>query len=109
MFPLSDFKLELGLELKFAEPRAFVNMAYWEIRRMLAEVLDVRGELSETPREYQARVADRVRVAASSLLALTMLFELAEYSQHDVSRLEAEEAAKHAFELFEAMNEMVKI
>jgi len=109
MFLLSDFKLELGLELKFAEPRAFVNMAYWEIRRMLAEVLDVRGDLSETPREYQARVADRVRVAAPSLVALTKLFELAEYSQHDVSRLEAEEAAKHAFQLLEAMNEMVKI
>jgi hypothetical protein len=109
MFPVSDFKLELGLELKFAEPRAFVNMAYWEIRRMLAEVLDVTGELSETPREYQARVADRVGVAASSLLALTQLFELAEYSQHDVSRSEAEEAAKLAFELVEAMNEMVKI
>jgi hypothetical protein len=109
MFPLSDFKLELGLELKFAEPRAFVNMAYWEIRRMLAEVLNIRGELSETPREYQARVADRVRVAAPSLLTLTKLFELAEYSQHDVSRLEAEEAAKLAFELVEAMNEMVKI
>ena len=109
MFPLSDFKLELGLELKFAEPRAFVNMAYWEIRRMLAEVLDVRGELSETPREYQASVADRVGVAASSLLALTKLFELAEYSQHDVSRLEAEEAAKHAFELVEAMKERIKI
>ena len=109
MFPLSDFKLELNLELKFAEPRAFVNMAYWEIRRMLAEVLDVRGDMSETPREYQARVADRVRVAAPSLLELTKLFELAEYSQHDVSRLEAEEAAKLAFELVEAMNEMVKI
>jgi hypothetical protein len=109
MFPLSDFKLELDLELKFAEPRAFVNTVYWEIRRMLADVLDIRGELSETPREYQARVADRVRLAAPSLLALTKLFELAEYSQHDVSRLEAEEAAKHAFQLLQAMNEMVKI
>ena len=76
---------------------------------MLAEVLDVRGDLSETPREYQARVADRIRVAAPSLVALTKLFELAEYSQHDVSRLEAEEAAKLVFELVEAMNEMVKI
>jgi hypothetical protein len=109
MFPLSDFKLELGLELNFAEPRAFVNTVYWEIRRMLTEVLDIRGELSETPREYQASVADRVGVAASSLLALTKLFELAEYSQHDVSRLEAEEAAKHAFQLLQSMNEMVKI
>jgi len=109
VFPFSDFKLELDLELKFEEPRAFVSTVYWEIRRMLAEVLDIRGELSETPREYQARVTDRVRVAAPSLLALTKLFELVEYSQHDVSRLEAEQAAKHAFQLLEAMNEMVKI
>jgi len=108
MFPLSDLKLELGLELKFAAPRAFIDTAYWEIRRMLAEVLDTREELSETPREYHARVADRVGAPASSLLALTQLFELAEYSQHEISRLEAEEAAKHAFELVEAMNERIK-
>jgi len=108
-FPLSDLKLELELESKFAEPRAFVNTAYWEIRRMLAETQDVRGELSETPREFQTRVADRVGVAASSLLALTQLFELAEYSQHAVSRLEAQEAANHALQLVEAMKEKIKL
>jgi hypothetical protein len=108
-FPLRDFKLELDLELRFAEPRAFVNTAYWEIRRMLAEALDMRGEVSETPREYQARVGDRVGVSSPSLLALTQLFELAEYSQHKVSRSEAEEAAKHAFQLVEAMNERIKL
>jgi len=108
-FSLSDFKLELELESKFAEPRVFVNTAYWEIRRMLAETLDVRGELSETPREFQTRVADRVGVAASSLLALTQLFELAEYSQHAVSRLEAQEAANHALQLVEAMKEKIKL
>ncbi|MGB9023222.1 MAG: DUF4129 domain-containing protein [Candidatus Bathyarchaeia archaeon] len=107
-FPLSDLKLELELESKFAEPRVFVNTAYWEIRRMLAETLDVRGELSETPREFQTRVGDRVGVAASSLLALTQLFELAEYSQHAVSRLEAQEAANHALPLVEAMKEKIK-
>jgi hypothetical protein len=108
MFPLSDLKLELGLELKFAAPREFIETAYWEIRRMLAEVLDTKVELSETPREYQARVADRVGEPASSLLALTQLFELAEYSQHEIPPSEAEEAAKHAFELVEAMNERIK-
>jgi hypothetical protein len=107
-FSLSDFKLGLELESKFAEPRVFVNTAYWEIRRMLAETLDVRGELSETPREFQTRVADRVGVAASSLLALTQLFELAEYSQHAVSRLEAQEATNHALQLVEAMKEKIK-
>jgi hypothetical protein len=108
-FSLSDFKLELELERKFAEPCTFVRTAYWETRRILAEVLDVRGELSETPREYQARVSDRVRPAASSLLALTQLFELAEYSQHAISRLEAEEGAKHAFRLLERVNERIKL
>ncbi len=108
MFPLSKFKLELELESKFAEPRAFVNTVYSEIRRMLAETLDVTGELSETPREFQTRVADRVGVAASSLMALTQLFELAEYSQHAVSRLEAQEAANHALQLVEAMKEKIK-
>jgi hypothetical protein len=107
--PLGDSKLELGLELKFAEPRAFVKAAYWEIRRMLAEALNMQGEPSETPREYQVRVADRVGIAASSLLALTQLFELAEYSEHTVSRLGAEEGAKHASKLLETVNEMTRL
>jgi hypothetical protein len=106
---LSDFKIELGLEVKFAEPCAFVKTAYWETRGILAELLDVRGELSDTPREYQARVADGVGIAASSLLALTELFELAEYSQHTISRLEAEEAAKCGFRLADAMKEMINL
>ena len=104
-FPLGDFKLEL----KFAEPRAFVKTAYWETRRMLAEALNMGGEPSETPREYQVRVADRVGVAASSFLALTKLFELAEYSEHTVSRLGAEEGAKHASKLLETVNEMTRL
>jgi hypothetical protein len=108
-FPFGDFKLELELELKFAEPRAFVKAVYWETRRMLAEGLNMRGEPSETPREYQVRVADRVGVAASSFLALTQLFELAEYGKHTVSRLGAEEGAKHASKLLEAVNEMTRL
>ena len=108
-FPLGDLKLELGLELKFAEPRAFVKTAYWETRRILAEALNVQGEPSETPREFQVRVADRVGVAASSLLALTQLFELAEYSEHTVSRLGAEEGAKHASKLMETVKEMIRL
>jgi hypothetical protein len=106
--PLSDFRLELQLGLKSEEPRAFVKMVYWEIRRMLAEVLAVGGQPSETPREYDARVADNLGAAAPSLSALTQLFEVAEYSQHTISRLEVQEGINHAVRVAEEMNARIK-
>jgi hypothetical protein len=105
---LSDFKVELQLGLKIEEPRSFVRTVYWEIRSRLGEVLGARGEASETPREYAARVAEKLGIAASSLSALTMLFELAEYSQHTISRLEAQEGMNHAFRVAEEMNARMK-
>jgi hypothetical protein len=105
---LSDFKLELELQLKFDDPRAFVKIAYQETTRMLSQVLGVRGDPSETPREYAVRVLDRLGVAASSLSAITQLFELAEYSQHAISRSEAEEGRNHAFRVAEELNTRVK-
>jgi len=104
---LSDFKLELELELKFDDPRAFVKIAYQETTRMLSQVLGVRRGPSETPREYAVRVLDRLGVAASSLSAITQLFELAEYSQHAISRSEAEEGRNHAFRVAEELDTRV--
>jgi hypothetical protein len=75
---------------------------------MLSQVLGVRGDPSETPREYAVRVLDRLGVAASSLSAITQLFELAEYSQHAISRSEAEEGRNHAFRVAEELNTRVK-
>jgi hypothetical protein len=108
MLSLSDFKLELQLGLKLEEPRAFVKATYWEIRHMVADVLGAKGEPSETPREYEARVADKLGAVSSSLSALTELFEVAKYSQHTIARLEAQEGINHAFRIAEEMNARMK-
>jgi len=96
VFRLGVFELQ--------DPRICVKRIYWEVRRVLAQVLGVEGLLSETPREYRARVTERVGVAALSLSSLTELFELSEYSQHTVSKLEAQEAINHAIRVAKAID-----
>jgi hypothetical protein len=91
-----------GFELQ--DPRICVKRIYWEVRRVLAQVLGVEGQLSETPREYRARVTERVGVAALSLSSLTELFELSEYSQYALSKLEAQEAISHATRVAKAID-----
>ncbi len=108
LLSLGEFKLELQLGIKSEEPRAFIRSAYWEIRRVVAEALGVRGEHSETPREYANRVAGVLGAAAGSLSALTRLFELAEYSEHSILRSDAQEGINHAFRIAEEMNARMK-
>ena len=105
---LSDFKVELDLGMKLEEPRSYVKIVYWEIRRMLAEGLGVKGKPSETTREYNLRVKDSLAVAASSLSAITRLFEIAEYSHHAISGLEAQETRNDALRVAEEMNLRIK-
>ena len=87
------------------DARLCVKETYWEIRRILGEVLQDRGRTSETHREYEARAVTRLSAEASSAFsALTQLFELAEYSVHPFSRLEAEEGIGQAVAVTEALN-----
>ena len=105
MLSVSDFKVELDIGLKLDEPRLYVKTMYWEIRRILAEGLGVRAEkTSETPREYNLRIADRLGDAGPSLSAITHTFEIAEYSQHVISRFEAQEARNNAVRVTEQVN-----
>jgi hypothetical protein len=105
---LRDFEVELQLGLRIEEPRVFVKAIYWEIRRMLADVLGATGERSETPREFGSRVAGKLGPAAPSMSALTRWFEIAEYSQHTISRLEAREGTNHALRIAEEMDARMK-
>jgi hypothetical protein len=105
---LKDFELELQLGLRIEEPRVFVKAIYWEIRRMLADVLGATGERSDTPREFGSRVVEKLGLAAPSMSALTRWFEIAEYSQHAISRLEAQEGANHALRIAEEMDARMK-
>jgi hypothetical protein len=78
---------------KFDDPRVCIRETYWATRHILAEILHEPGRLSETHREYFARVAKTMQTEASTAFSsLTRLFELAEYSQHPLSRTEAAEA-----------------
>jgi hypothetical protein len=78
---------------KFDDPRVCIRETYWATRQVLAEILHEPGRLSETHREYFARVAKTMQTEASTAFSsLTRLFELAEYSQHPLSRTEAAEA-----------------
>jgi hypothetical protein len=105
---LRDFKLELQVGLKVEEPRVFVKEVYREIRHMLAEVLGAKGERSETPREFVSHIMDQFGPVAPSLSALTRLFEIAEYSQHAISRLEAQEGTNHALRIAEEIGARMK-
>jgi hypothetical protein len=103
LLPLEAFKDELRLGVRSEEARPFVKATYWRTRRMFSEVLNVRGERSETPREFTVRVSDKFATVAPSLAALTRLFELAEYSQHAISRIEARQAVDHALGVAEKL------
>jgi hypothetical protein len=84
-----------------------VRDTYWEIRRVLAAVLNDPGHASETHREYETRINGRLS-PSSSFSDLTKLYELAEYSQHPFSRLEADDGVNHAVMIAEGMNVEVK-
>jgi hypothetical protein len=103
-----DFEVEANLGLKLDESRLYVKKLYWETRRILASGLGVgAGKTSETPREYSLRTADRLGDAGSSLTALTYVFEIAEYSQHVISRFEAQEARNNAVRVAQQVNARV--
>jgi hypothetical protein len=103
----APIEFRLGYLRSLDDPRACVRDTYWEIRRVLAAVLNDPGHASETHREYETRINGRLS-PASSFSALTTLYELAEYSQHSFSRLEADDAVNHAVIIAEAMNAEVK-
>lgn len=107
--PLASVTLCLGRLREIQDPRVCVTETYWETRRVLGEVLQDRGRISETHREYEARAVTRLSAGASSAFsALTKLFELAEYSLHPFSSLEAEEGISQAVAVTEALNVKAK-
>ena len=102
-----SIEFRLGYLRSIDDPRACVKNTYWEIRRVLAAVLNDPGQASETHREYETRINGRLS-PSSSFSDLTKLYELAEYSQHPFSRLEADDGVNHAVMIAEGMNVEVK-
>jgi hypothetical protein len=85
-----------------------VQETYWETRRLLIEVLHVEESPSETSREFAAKINPKLADAATPFSLLTLLFEVAEYSEHEISRQRADVAVNYAVLVAEALNVPVK-
>jgi hypothetical protein len=93
---------------RLRDPRSCVQETYWETRRLLIEVLHVEESPSETSREFAAKITPRLADAATPFSLLTLLFEVAEYSEHEISRQRADVAVNYAVLVAEALNVPVK-
>jgi hypothetical protein len=100
-----------GLVLRVADLRALkdarscVRETYWSVRQILAATLREPGRLSETHREFERRVVQRLgQGVANTFSALSQLFELAEYSQHPLSTQDANAAINDAILVSEELN-----
>lgn len=91
------------------DARTCVKETYWEIRRLVAAVLHDKGQLSETHREFETRIVNRLGNGATVFSLLTGLFEVAEYSHHAPSRRDGEQAINCAILVAEAINVDVKL
>jgi len=90
------------------DPRSCVQETYWEIRHVLVEVLHQEEQSSETPREFAAKINPKLADAATPFSLLTLLFEVAEYSEHEISWQRADVAVNYAVLVAEALNVPVK-
>lgn len=88
-----DAVLADTLEDLYAErdPRAAVISAYARMEQTFAAYRVPRRE-AETPLEYLARVLDRLRVSSWAVRRLTLLFERAKFSSHEVDATMKEDA-----------------
>ena len=88
-----DAVLADTLEDLYAEhdPRAAVIAAYARMEQTFAAYRVPRQE-AETPLEYVARVLDSLRVSSWAVRRLTLLFERAKFSSHEVDTAMKQEA-----------------
>ena len=88
-----DAVLADTLEDLYAEkdPRTAVISAYARMEETFAAYRVPREE-AETPLEYLARVLDRLQVSGWAVRRLTLLFERAKFSSHDVDATMKEDA-----------------
>jgi hypothetical protein len=88
-----DAVLADTLEDLYAErdPRTAVISAYARMEQTFAAYRVPRDE-AETPLEYLARVLDRLQVSGWAVRRLTLLFERAKFSSHDVDATMKEDA-----------------
>jgi hypothetical protein len=92
------------------DPRICVQETYWETRLLLGQVLREEEQPSETPRELAVKLNPKLEQKNARLRfsLLTLLFEVAEYSQHAISREQADLAVNYAVQVAEAINVPVR-
>jgi len=64
---------------------------YRKISQVIESKIDFDGS-SKTPREFKLVASDRLQLRSSDLSQVTDLFEVARYSQHEITKGEAEAA-----------------
>jgi hypothetical protein len=102
-----EFRLDYlkGLD----DARTCLKETYWETRRVLVTLLKDTVGQSETHREYEMRISGRLAPdAVKPFSTMTRLFELAEYSQHPLSCIEADMSINIGVLIAETMNVEIK-
>jgi hypothetical protein len=88
----------------FTDPRRCVQETYWESRRAIAEVLNETTPANETHREFAGRLSRKLGEAATPFSLLTLLFEVAEYSEHEITAGSAQAAINYLDVIAQRLN-----
>jgi hypothetical protein len=86
------------------DPRRCVQETYWESRRAIAEALNETSPANETHREFAGRLSRRLGEAATPFSLLTLLFEVAEYSEHEITAGSAQAAINYLDVIAQRLN-----
>lgn len=85
--------------------RETVLRCYKMISGLLEERTDVDGR-TLTAREFEARVSEKLRIETPDLIQVTDLFELARYSERDITKEQARAAAACLSNLSDSLKEI---
>jgi hypothetical protein len=88
----------------FTDPRRCVQETYWESRRVIVEALNETTAPNETHREVASRLNIKLGEAATPFSLLTLLFEVAEYSQHEITSRAAYDAIHYLTQIAQTLN-----
>jgi hypothetical protein len=88
----------------FTDPRRCVQETYWESRRAIAEALNETSPANETHREFAGRLSRKLGEAATPFSLLTLLFEVAEYSEHEITAGSAQAAINYLDVIAQRLN-----
>ena len=86
------------------DPRTCVKETYWESRRAILQALNETTPPNETHREAANRLNPKLGEAATPFSLLTLMFELAEYSKHEITVRAAYDAIHYLTLIAQTLN-----